>query len=124
MAEFRKFETGATRDTDNGKLKYAGFTSALVDKRFAQYMHAHRTLPDGSLRAADNWKQGIPLAAYADSLVRHTKDFQLHNEGFADEAVDSDLETVLCAIIFNANGYLFEHLKEKRRNESKTISRP
>ena len=114
MAEFRQFETGATRDADNGKLKYEGFISPLAEKRFAEYMHIHRKQTDGSLRAPDNWQKGIPLDAYADSLVRHVQDFRLHHDGFSDEAVDPDIESVLCAIRFNVDGYLFEILKKKR----------
>jgi hypothetical protein len=110
----RKYATGANRDSDTGKLKYGGFTSALTEKRFAQYMHEHRLQKDGTLRAPDNWKHGIPLEDYYDSLVRHAQDFRLHHEGFADEAVESNLESVLCAILFNAQGYLFELLKAKR----------
>lgn len=109
----RKYETGATRDTDENKLKYEGFISPLVEKRFAEYMHVHRRQPDGNLRAPDNWQRGIPLSDYADSLVRHVQDFRLHVDGFAAEAVSQDLEDVLCAIRFNVDGYLFEILKQK-----------
>src|SRR5687768_4320669 len=34
----REFETGATRNLDNGKLDYEGFLSPLVMERFAEYM--------------------------------------------------------------------------------------
>ena len=115
MAEkkIREYQTGATRDTDENKLKYEGFISPLVEKRFAEYMHIHRRQPDGNLRAPDNWQKGIPLADYADSLVRHVQDFRLHVDGFATEAVSQDLEDVLCAIRFNVDGYLFEILKQR-----------
>ena len=112
-SQIRKYESGATRDTDEGKLKYEGFISPLVEKRFAEYMHMHRKQPDGTLRAADNWQRGIPLADYADSLVRHVQDFRLHVDGFAGEAVSPNIEDVLCAIRFNVDGFLFELLKKK-----------
>ena len=114
MAEIRKFETGATRDTDFGKLKVEGFIDPLVDQRYCEYMHAHRKQSDGSLRLADNWQLGISLDAYADSLVRHMLDFRLIYDGYKDKAVHTDIEKVLCAIIFNARGYLFEILKAKQ----------
>lgn len=120
MTAIRKFETGATRDVDTDKLKYEGFIDPLVDKRFAEYMHVHRKQKDGSLRAPDNWQKGIPTEAYGDSLVRHVVDFRLHFDDYADEAVDADIESVLCAIIFNARGYLFEVLKAKRKDGNKT----
>lgn len=112
-SQIRKYDTGATRDADNGKLKYEGFISPLVEKRFAEYMHLHRQQKDGSLRAPDNWQRGIPLDDYADSLIRHVQDFRLHVDGFGSEAVSPDIEDVLCAIRFNVDGYLFEILKNR-----------
>lgn len=117
MAEVRKFETGASRDSDDGKLKIEGFLDPLVDKRYSEYMHGHRQLADGSLRSGDNWQKGIPFSAYGDSMVRHVLDFRLHFDGYPNEAVDSDIESVLCAIIFNARGYLFEILKAKQNTQ-------
>lgn len=110
----RVFETGANRDTDSDKLKVEGFIDPLVDLRYSQYMHKHRKRPDGTMRAPDNWQKGIPLDAYADSLVRHVLDFRLHNDGYSKLALDKNIEDVLCAIIFNARGYLFELLKDPR----------
>lgn len=112
--EIRIFETGANRDTDTDKLQYEGFLSPLVEKRYAQYMHLHRKQKDGSLRASDNWQKGIPIEVYVDSLVRHMQDVRLHHDKFSDEAIDPDLESALCAVIFNASGYLFELLKKKK----------
>lgn len=114
MAEMRVFETGATRNVDDDKLEYEGFESALVTKRYAEYMHLHRRQADGQLRDPDNWQKGIPKAAYVKSLVRHVQDLRLHWDGAADEAVDQDLESVLCAVLFNTKGLLFELIKERR----------
>lgn len=113
MGSVRKFETGATRDTDSEKLKIEGFIDPLVDQRFAEYMHKHRKQSDGTLRAPDNWQKGIPLEVYGDSLVRHMLDFRLHFDGYPNKAVEPNIEDVMCAIIFNARGYLFELLKKK-----------
>ena len=109
----RTFESGATRDTAVGKFNYEGFESPLVMKRFAAYMHEHRKQKDGTLRSGDNWQRGIPKDAYMDSLVRHLMDVWLHHRGFGQEATES-LETALCGLRFNVNGYLFEVLKEQR----------
>ena len=114
MAGMRHFGTGATRDQDTSKFDYEGFNSPLVEKAFASYMNTHRIQPDGSVRASDNWQLGIPLDAYIKSLIRHVEDLRLHHRGVGDEAVDSDLISVLCAIRFNVNGYLLEVLKAKR----------
>lgn len=120
----RQFSSGATRDTDTLKPNYEGFISPLVTKRYGQYMNVHRRQADGSLRDADNWQLGIPKQAYVESLVRHIEDVKLHWDGYSDEAVDPDLESVLCAVLFNASGLLFELLKERRRDLQSTQSIP
>lgn len=114
MAEMRQFESGATRDSNIDKLDFEGFDSPLVNKRYAQYMHLHRKQADGSMRGSSNWQAGIPKAAYIESLIRHVEDVKLHWDGYADESVDADFESVLCAVLFNCKGLLFELLKERR----------
>lgn len=113
----REFETGATRDSDDTKLDYEGFLSPLVLKRFAEYMHTHRIQRDGKLRDSDNWQKGIPKDAYAKSLMRHLMDFWLIHRNHPEQAVDKDIEVVLCAILFNVQGYLYETLKDKKVGE-------
>ncbi len=119
----RKYSTGATRDTAEGKFNYAGFQSALVSKRFATYMDKNRIQSDGSLRDADNWKKGIPQEDYFQSLGRHIKDLELVKEGFPKEAREQDVEDILCAILFNAQGMLFEVLRAKY-DKPKTVTDP
>lgn len=109
----REFDTGATRDTEEGKLDYEGFLSPAVLKRFAEYMHQHRVQADGKLRASDNWQKGIPKEAYAKSLWRHFMDFWgLHRAVTTPHGQDAQ-EDALCAMLFNIQGYLHELLKEK-----------
>ena len=110
----RRFTTGATRDTDAGKLDYEGFLSPLVLERYARYMNKHRVLPDGSLRASDNWQNGIPKDAYMKSLWRHFMDVWRAHRGWDDGCQWISIEEALCAVLFNAMGYLHEHLKERR----------
>lgn len=114
----RQFETGANRDTEEGKLDVEAFNSPLVDKRYAEYMHTKRHLRNGTLRDGDNWQKGIPLSAYIKSLARHMLDLRLHFRNLGDLAHET-LEDTLCAIIFNAKGYLFEVLKAKRNDNSR-----
>lgn len=110
----RRFDTGATRDTDENKLDYEGFLSPLVLQRFAEYMHKNRHLKDGSLRDSDNWQRGIPLDAYMKSGFRHFMDWwREHRHLESREGV----EEALCGLIFNAQGYLHELLKEKREQQ-------
>jgi|ERR1017187_4067391 hypothetical protein len=107
----RTFDSGSVRDTDEGKADYFGFTSALVTKRFGEYMLKHQKQSDGSMRGSANWKAGIPQIEYVKSLNRHVVDVNLHLEGYQDEARES-LEDAICAVIFNANGLLYELLKK------------
>lgn len=109
----REFDTGATRDSDDNKLDYEGFLSPYVLRRYAEYMHAHRTQANGKPRDSDNWQKGIPLTAYMKSLWRHLIElWSFHRDGYRNEP-DYDKEDALCAIIFNASGYLHEIIKEK-----------
>lgn len=108
----REFETGATRNDDTDQLDYEGFLHPLALKRYAEYMHKHRFQGDGKLRSSDNWQKGMPKESYAKSLIRHTMDFWLAHRGQESHARE-DIEDALCAIIFNAQGYLRE-LQEGR----------
>lgn len=111
----RTFESGATRDEDGDKLDYEGFLSPLVIRRYAEYLHKHRTQADGKYRESDNWQKGIPIAIYMKSLWRHLVDlWSLHRDYLVKDQKDGhDIfqEEALCAIIFNASGYLHELLK-------------
>lgn len=104
----RHFKTGATRNSDDGKFDYDGFLSPLVLQRYAEYMHQHRIQADGNLRDSDNWTKGIPADAYRKSLLRHVMDVWLQAKGGRPT---EDLETALCAVMFNSMGLLFELLK-------------
>ena len=103
----RVFDSGATRDSDDDKLDFEGFFSPVVLLRYGEYMHQHRLQSDGSLRASDNWQRGVPRAQYLKSLLRHTLDLWLLHRG---HPARDTLENTLCAIIFNAMGYLHETL--------------
>ena len=111
----RKFETGATRDLDERKLDFEGFFSPLVMERYAIYMDSKRPQADGSMRASDNWQLGIPKEAYIKSAWRHFFDFwKLWRKLKAhDNHGPVEIEDALCGLLFNASGFLHEHLKEK-----------
>ena len=106
----REFDTGATRDTEEGKLDYEGFLSPLVIERYGQYMNTHRIQADGKLRASDNWQKGIPREAYIKSGWRHFFDWWALHRGYNR---DVQLQDALCALLFNVMGYLHEVLKER-----------
>ncbi len=111
----REFKTGATRNLDNNKLDFEGFLSPVAIEAFANYMHSHRLQKDGTCRDSDNWQKGIPKEVYMKSLWRHFFDFWKMHRGL--QAINPDTnkpftkEELLCAIMFNVQGYLHEELK-------------
>jgi hypothetical protein len=109
----RKFPSGATRDKEDlSKLDFEGFMSPVVLERYAQYMNKHRPRPDGSVRESDNWQLGMPLSVYMKSGFRHFFDWWKEHRG---HKTSSGVEDALCALIFNAMGYLNELLKAKEK---------
>lgn len=112
----REFETGATRNDNEGKLDFEGFLSPEVLKSFAKYMHKNRKVDDGSLRDSDNWQKGIPKDAYMKSMFRHFMDVWSFHRGSS-----GDQEENLTALLFNVMGYLHELLKERRDSEIQKV---
>jgi hypothetical protein len=112
----RDFDTGATRDTEEGKYDYEGFLSPLVIERFGEYMHKHRAQADGKLRDSDNWQKGIPIDVYMKSGWRHFMDWWSNHR--RPDIWQEGLEEALCALMFNVMGYLFEILKRKEIENS------
>lgn len=118
-APIRKFASGATRDTDNGKLDYEGFMSPLVITAYAEYLNKHRTLKNGDLRESDNW-QGLFGEHHSDvcikSMFRHFVDVWTIHRGFAPRLEKGEPVTIddaLAAVIFNTMAYWFKILKER-----------
>jgi hypothetical protein len=84
--ERSEFNTGAVRDASVGK----GIPSAIPPRALLKLA---RRFEDGAAKyKRDNWKQGIPLSRYVDSLYRHLWAFM---DG-------DDTEDHLGAIIWNA----------------------
>lgn len=102
----RVFETGATRDTADGKLDYEGFLSPVVLTAYAEYMHKNRIQSDGTLRDSDNWQKGIPRSAYMKSAWRHFMDVwtaHRRNEPIVEHCL---------ALMFNIMGLVHETLMQ------------
>lgn len=107
----REFATGATRDSDEGKLKYAGFLSSMVLESYAQYMHVHRKQADGKMREPDNWKNGIPTDTYMDCLWRHFMDvYKMWENGVTGPEITESIN----ACLFNLMGYQYELLSREK----------
>jgi hypothetical protein len=109
--QVRRFNTGATRDLDTGKFDYEAFLSPLVIERYGAYMHSKRQINGQPMRDGDNWQRGIPLTVYMKSMWRHFVDLWKEHRGVKTQ---EGIEDALCAVIFNASGYLHEHLKAQR----------
>jgi hypothetical protein len=111
------FTSGATRSASAEKVDYEGFLSSRVLEAYGRFMHFHRELPDGTLRASDNWQKGIPLNNYMKSGWRHFMAWWLwHRLGPSPyHDIPRARETIvwaLCALIFNVSGYLHELLDD------------
>lgn len=109
----RTFPSGATRDTNDGKLEPWGFGSPLTELAFSEYMHKHRIQSDGSMRESDNWKKGFPPESFWHSLSRHVLDFRLLWEGYGEKARTDDAIDALCGIKFNVDGLIHEMMKAR-----------
>jgi len=110
----RVFSSGATRDTDDGKLDYEGFLSPIVLQKYAEYMHHHRYQSDGKLRESDNWQKHFGDDHYSvcmKSLWRHFMDLWLEHRGFQSR---DGIENALMGILFNAMAYADKYYKDKK----------
>jgi len=106
----RQFESGATRDVDTNKYDYEGFLHPLVLEAYGEYMHRHRKMPNGSLRASDNWTKGIPLDELLKSEIRHMMgQWKLHKMGYVDPRQMMD---ACCGVFFNVQGYMLGLIKQ------------
>jgi hypothetical protein len=122
----RIFETGATRSQDKGRDDPEGYLSPLAIQRFCEYMTKHRVQPDGSIRDSDNWQKGIPPATYMKALWRHFLHLWSRYRGWevTDPMAGASDEEDLCAIIFNAQGYLHELIKKREYQEVNLLPGP
>lgn len=113
----QSFATGATRSSDRDKFDFEGHIAPEVLAYYASYMHKHRVQRDGNIRASDNWQQGIPRYRFVKSLIRHVFEFWRMWRGNAVRNPDNGqlftFGDVLCAILFNTMGLIFEM---QRRN--------
>ena len=121
--QIRIFDTGATRDTTEGKLDYVKALCPLVLRRYVQYLDKHRLQSDGSMRDFNNWKKGIPRETYHSSKGRHFFADWLLEEGYkvSDNHGPIDEEDALCGELFNTMGKLREILKAKLTSKKQFV---
>ncbi|MFM9826722.1 dATP/dGTP diphosphohydrolase domain-containing protein [Flavobacterium sp.] len=105
--EIRKFESGAIRDSENGKEDYIETISWIAFRRYAQYMTKCK-----EKYGAGNFKKSIPIDSYECSLVRHLQKYLANKY----ESQDIEKESChLCAMLFNIFGILHEEETAKIR---------
>lgn len=123
MNEIRKFESGATRNSDKNKIDYEGFVNPFALEAYGEYMHTHRLQADGTLRDSDNWQKGIPLAQLVKSLIRHTVELWKIQRGGRvfdrDTGKEVFAKDICCAIWFNAQACLLHFIKESDHEKAK-----
>lgn len=98
-----KFKTGAIRDNQDGKEDYIETISWSAMKRYAQYMTGKK-----SKYGAGNFKKGIPVENYEQSMLRHVQKY-LENK-YEDGQIERQ-EDHLSAIVFNVFGIMHEQCR-------------
>lgn len=110
----RTFESGATRDLEEGKLDFEGFLSPQLIEAFGIYMNINRTQADGTQRESDNWQKGMPISVFVKSGWRHFFDwwriYRLRKNG--GRCRDGLELMATMGLLFNLQGYLHERTKE------------
>lgn len=94
------FKSGATRESTDSKVDFVETVSFTAHHRYAKYMTGKK-----NKYGPGNFKKGIPIESYEQSLLRHVdKYFRNKYEGGNDESGDDHL----AAIRFNVDGIMHE----------------
>jgi hypothetical protein len=107
----REFETGAIRDDGDHKVDFVETVSFTAHERFARYMTSKKVK-----YGTGNFKKGIPIESYEQSLLRHI-DKYFRNK--YEEGEDEPDEDHLAAIRFNVDGIMHEEEVDKLRENKK-----
>ena len=95
-----QFNTGAIRDSQDGKVDFVETISFTAHERYARYMTGKK-----NKYGTGNFKKGIPIESYERSLLRHIdKYFRNKYENGNDELNEDHL----AAIRFNVDGIMHE----------------
>jgi len=105
MTKVRKFTTGAIRDLDDSKECYIETISWTAMKRYAKYMTGTK-----KKYGTGNFKRGIPIESYEQSLLRHIQKYLANKYEDGQEEREEDH---LSAILFNVFGIIHEQERTK-----------
>ena len=105
MSNITEFDTGAIRDTQEGKVDFVETISFTAHHRYAKYMTGKK-----AKYGVGNFKKGIPIESYEMSLLRHIdKYFRNKYEGGTDELEEDHV----AAMRFNIDGIMHEEETKK-----------
>ena len=102
----RSFDSGAIRDNDSTKPDFIETVSWTAFRRFGEYMTGKK-----SRYGSGNFKKGIPVESYEQSLVRH---LQKYLENKYEQGVCEVNEDHLSAMVFNVFGIIHEEERLKK----------
>lgn len=115
-----KFETGAIRDSQEGKPDLIETSSPLADWRYALYM-----TPKQGKYGTGNFKKGIPRDSYLKSAARHLTKLRALQDcktfGHPVREWMEPNEDHAAAIRFNIDGWMHEEEIEKARNQQNHV---
>lgn len=98
--KIRQWKTGAIRDDDSQKEDYIETIAWRSLRRFAEYMTGKK-----SKYGTGNFKKGIPIASYEQSLLRHISKYLENKYEDGDREKNEDH---LAACVFNIFGIMYE----------------
>lgn len=102
----RTFKSGAIRDDDSTKEDYIETISWTALKRHAKYMTGKK-----ARYGSGNFKKGIDIESYEQSLVRH---LQKYLENKYEQGTVEVEEDHLAAMMFNICGIMHEEERIKK----------
>lgn len=121
-ATIRTFDSGATRSSNHDKPEYAGYFHPSVMVEYGKYMFKNQIQPDGKRRDCRNYRKGIPLESYMQSMTRHfisvwgKYEHSLDHDELHVLAADETLMEDLMALMFNVMGMSMEILKTREED--------
>lgn len=100
MNKITKYKTGAIRDNREGKLDLIETVSWTALNRYSKYMTEKK-----AKYGSGNFKKGIPIESYEQSLLRHIDKYLRNKYENGDDELNEDH---LSAIVFNTMGIMHE----------------
>lgn len=102
----RKFKTGAVRDDDTNKPDFIETVSWTAFRKFGEYMTGKK-----KRYSAGNFKKGMPIESYEQSLVRHLQKYLENKYEDGNQEINEDH---LSAMVFNIFGIIHEEERKKK----------